>query len=324
MLQRCVISAQAKIESIGVVFTFVCGNARNGQLGVDPLIDVVIGGRSILGNFKALDGKQVIQVASGKYHCIALIAGGDIYTWGDNRHKQLGVELPEGVTFTPEIQPLRSLNLKKVIQIAAGASHSMVLTESGEVYSWGMGAIGSLGLGGGKDNTKDVSIPTKISSFDSLSSKVIQIACGFYHSGAVTEKGELFMWGHGEFGCLGSKQSSHIPFLLPLNNVRMISLGWFSSAAVTSDGLLYTWGSNKYKLLGVELAMATSNVPIAVATFAAKRIAVWKVVFGKSIAAAIDVNGKLYTWGTGPKAEYSQKKVINTEKEKKRKKRSLR
>ena len=45
--------------------------------------------------------------------------------------------------------------------VAAGAEHSVAVTEDGELYGWGWGRYGNLGLG----DRNDRSIPEKVSSF---------------------------------------------------------------------------------------------------------------------------------------------------------------
>ena len=56
-------------------------------------------------------------------------------------------------------------------------------TDTGELYSWGHGGYGQLGHG-----AENKSIPTRTSLGDR---KVIQVACGSYHSIALTSNGEV-------------------------------------------------------------------------------------------------------------------------------------
>lgn len=71
--------------------------------------------------------------------------GGELFTWGENTHGQLGV----GSKTTPIPQPQLVERLKGIslAQIAAGGAHSAVVSLSGAVYSWGKNDFGQLGLG---------------------------------------------------------------------------------------------------------------------------------------------------------------------------------
>lgn len=55
--------------------------------------------------------------------------------------------------------------------VAAGAEHSAAVTEAGEVYGWGWGRYGNLGLGDRNDRL----VPEKVSSID-----VCPQLCGSY------------------------------------------------------------------------------------------------------------------------------------------------
>jgi len=82
-------------------------------------------------------------------------------------------------------------------QIACGKKHLLVLTETGHLYSWGYGEFGALGLSGPTVSR----VPQLLKS---LSNKVVtQIACGEYHTLALTDKGDVYAWGRGFEGQLG-------------------------------------------------------------------------------------------------------------------------
>src|SRR5215475_7328464 len=77
---------------------------------------------------------------------------------------------------------IKQLNFKRLSTInkafSSLGSHSIVITEDGSVFSWGNGCYGQLGHG----IDSHLSVPTKISTL----SNVVSIACGSYHSMAIT------------------------------------------------------------------------------------------------------------------------------------------
>lgn len=87
-----------------------------------------------------------------------------------------------------------------VIDIAAGSSHTVALSSYKEVFTWGAGDRGQLGHGDREDCTRPKKIRRKVVSHETFS----QIAAGAFHSVALSDLGEAFLWGSGEFGQLGS------------------------------------------------------------------------------------------------------------------------
>ena len=121
-----------------------------GSVGVQPNL------LSTLPTPMPLPKIEVCKVAAGEGHCLLLTRDGSVSSWGaDNAHGQLG----HGDTsprFEPQvIAPLEGL---QIMLVACGKQHSLVLTSEGDVYSFGNGALGRLGLGG----TADVHSPQKV------------------------------------------------------------------------------------------------------------------------------------------------------------------
>ena len=76
---------------------------------------------------------------------------------------------------------------------AAGLVHSAAVGEDGSLFVWGSGAKGQLGTG----DTASRLAPTRVAG---LPAPVRQVAAGRYHTGIVTEAGDLLMCGYGSDG----------------------------------------------------------------------------------------------------------------------------
>ena len=85
---------------------------------------------------------EVVDVACGGWHVVALDAGGKVYTWGWNKACQLGHGDAKSRTQPRLVKVLRN---HRVVQVAAGRQHSMVLLEEGFVVGWGSNRYGVLG-----------------------------------------------------------------------------------------------------------------------------------------------------------------------------------
>uniref|UniRef100_A0A803KNC2 RCC1-like domain-containing protein n=1 Tax=Chenopodium quinoa TaxID=63459 RepID=A0A803KNC2_CHEQI len=196
---------------------------------------------------KTLDGVKIKQIACGDSHCLAVTMDGEVASWGRNQNGQLGIGTAEDSLIPQKIQAFQGIPVKMV---AAGAEHSAAVTESGEVYGWGWGRYGNLGLGDRKDRL----VPERSSSIDGI--KMIQVACGWRHTITVTSSGSIYTYGWSKYGQLGHGDfEDHLtPYKLEALSgqiISQISGGWRHTMAVTSEGKLYGWGWNKFGQVGV-------------------------------------------------------------------------
>ncbi|XP_017400590.1 E3 ISG15--protein ligase HERC5 isoform X2 [Cebus imitator] len=195
-----------------------------------------------------LQEKKIIQITCGDYHSLALSKGGELFAWGQNLHGQLGVGRKFPSTTTPQI--VEHLAGIPLAQISAGEAHSMALSMSGNIYSWGKNEFGQLGL----DHTESKDSPSLIEALDNQ--KVEFLACGGSHTALLTQDGLLFTFGAGKHGQLGhnSTQNELRPCLvaeLAGNKVTQIACGrWHTLAYVSDLGKVFSFGSGKEGQLG--------------------------------------------------------------------------
>lgn len=81
---------------------------------------------------------------------------------------------------------VKTLGTNVIVQVACGIKHVLALTNNGEIYAWGSNTEGQLGLG--SDVIKELK-PKLICSLISL--PIAFIACGGYHSIAITKSGNV-------------------------------------------------------------------------------------------------------------------------------------
>lgn len=103
--------------------------------------------------------KSIIQICCGTVHCLALSNEGIVYSWGCNDKGALGRE-------GDEKKPLPILsqyfNDSKIESLSCGNSHSAVLNENGEIYSWGIYQDDHGDIGYDEKHPKEMKRPNKV------------------------------------------------------------------------------------------------------------------------------------------------------------------
>ncbi|XP_070528774.1 probable E3 ubiquitin-protein ligase HERC4 isoform X3 [Cardiocondyla obscurior] len=215
---------------------FSWGSNLNGQLGLNSVDSTERAPRMV----KVFGTNVIVQVACGVEHSIALTNNGDLYAWGNNREGQLGL----GSLTDTEIKPKKiySLAAIPIAFIACGGYHTVVISKSGAVFSWGRNTFGQLGL----NDTQQRILPCQLRTLRNL--KVCYAACGEEFSVFLTTDGGVFTCGAGMYGQLGHGNNTHE--ILPRqimelmgSTVTQISCGKrHTLALVPSRGRVYAWG----------------------------------------------------------------------------------
>src|SRR5947208_1201552 len=77
--------------------------------------------------------------------------------------------------------------LTDVVQVSAGAYHTLARRADGTVWAWGWNGVGQLGDG----TTASRSMPVRVQGL----TNVVSVSAGVYHSLAVTADGSVWSWG---------------------------------------------------------------------------------------------------------------------------------
>ena len=176
----------------------------------------------------------------------ALTTEGVVYTWGNGLFGRLGYVSK----FHYEPRVVQSLNGIQIVRIALGYYHVAVVSNEGEVFTWGRGQSGQLGSGHIIAEDSPAKVSTNLEGYF-----IIDASCGETHSAALSDKGDMFTWGSGNLGQLG--HGDMLRQSLPLRVaafdemfVKAICCGKSHTSAITANGNLYTWGSNEFSQLG--------------------------------------------------------------------------
>ncbi len=181
---------------------------------------------------------NVVAVAAGGYHSLALKADGTVAAWGYNFFSQ--TRMPTG--------------LANVVAVAGGRLHSLALKADGTVVAWGNNESGQTTVPAGLTN-------------------VVALAGGGDHSLALKADGTVVAWGEN-----GSGQTT-VP--TGLTNVVALAAGYNHSLALKADGSLVAWGNNLY---------GNATVPLGLTD-------VVSLAGGHYFSLALRANGTVVAWG---------------------------
>lgn len=139
---------------------------------------------------------------------------------------------------------------EQIVQVVAGGMHTVCLSDTGNVYTFGCNDEGALGRSTSEEGSEMV--PGKVE----LGKNVVQVSAGDSHSAALTEEGVVYIWGsfrdnNGVIGLLEPFKSCTLPSKLPMTEaVVKITSGNDHLVMVTLDGHLYTSGCAEQGQLG--------------------------------------------------------------------------
>ena len=259
------------------------GDNRYGQLGIGTFDAASPFGKNTPTTVPNLT--NLIGLADGFYHSVALASDGTVWTWGYNYYGQLGSGTVSTTVPFGSSTPTQVSSLTGIVSVSAGQHHSLALKNDGTVWAWGWNSSGQLGDG----STTNRSAPVQVSGLTDVKA----IAAGGAHSLALKNDGTVWAWGSNLYGQIGD--GTLLTRFAPrqiLINATAISCGQYHNLAILSDGTVQAWGANGSGQLGIG-TMSGSLTPQAVSGL----VNVVFVAGGAYTSLAIKSDGSVFGWG---------------------------
>ncbi|KAK6270757.1 hypothetical protein POUND7_007855 [Theobroma cacao] len=268
------------------------------------------GSRSSGGTFSAADGKGGGEESTKRRRISSAKQATESSSSGDETLSAL----PCLVTLNPGV---------RIVSVAAGGRHTLALSDIGQVWGWGYGGEGQLGLGSrirmvssphpvtciepssyGKDRAAALSrgsMSAEGQSFRIPGSYVKAIACGGRHSAVITDAGALLTFGWGLYGQCGQGSTDDelsptcVSSLLGIR-IEAVAAGLWHTVCISADGDVYAFGGNQFGQLGTGGDQA-ETLPRLLDAPSLENTHAKVVSCGARHSAVITEDGKVFCWG---------------------------
>lgn len=235
------------------------------------------------------------QIEAGQFCTFVVHTDGSVAACGKGSYGRLGLgdssnqAVPKKLAFDPKCQ------IKKISSSKGSDGHTLAVSTEGQVFSWGDGDYGKLGHG----NTSSQKYPKLVQG--PLNGKVVKsVSAGHRHSAYVTEDGELYTCGDGDYGRLGhgDSNSKNLPTCVKdVSGVGQVACGSSHTIAVSQDGkTVWSFGGGDNGKLGHGDTNRLYK-PKIIETFT--EFYIRKVVCGTQSSLALTSSGQVYAWGCG-------------------------
>ncbi|HEY3280944.1 MAG TPA: hypothetical protein VGN26_01605 [Armatimonadota bacterium] len=269
------------------------GQVGNGNTTDQPVPAMVMAGPQQLSN--------IVQVAVGQNHAVALSADGTVYAWGANSVGQLGNGGGPDQLLPIAVRGVGGIGfLGNVVAVSAGTDFTVAVMRDGAVVAWGNNVDGELGNGTASTSSLPVAVHGEGNA--GFLGNVVSVACGFGHSLALKADGTVVSWGYNATGALGDgsfSPSRNFPMAVSgLSNVTAVACGSGHSLALKSNHTVVAWGAGTSGQLGNSLS-GNNALPVVVSAVGGGGTlgSVTAIACGGTHSLALRTDGGVVSWG---------------------------
>jgi alpha-tubulin suppressor-like RCC1 family protein len=278
---------------------------------------------------------DVAQIAGGYKWVLVVKTSGQVWAWGGADAASGLASLtaaPTDVTTTLGLTALLTGG-DTIVQVSSNYLHSIGLSASGRVFTWGSqtssGSPGTLGQNTTGDLTSSTAAEIGVQSGGALVGKagtearIIQVSAGPFHSLALGRDGSVYAWGYNASNSSGSLGTGNLtnagtPVNISANGdlagtvgtsarIVQVSAGDDWSLAVGLDGAVYAWGNAGSGRLGNGTTSPNVTSPQRITgiegsglpTLAQTGSRIVQVSARQENGYALGADARVYGWGAG-------------------------
>lgn len=208
------------------------------------------------------------KIALGGEHTLALSKNNELFSWGLNIFGQLGLNSTTNTNVPTRVEKIRSYRRNEqtnvaekevtknipdddpIVEIAAGAQHSLILVASNHIFSCGFSKNSCLGYFTKDEDPLESMIFTKIPVF-SFKTKFSKLTCGVNHSGCVFGTNDILIWGKGESLIYDNPTVINFSTNYAISEITDFKIGENFYIIKNTNGELFSCGNNDYGQLGI-------------------------------------------------------------------------
>ncbi|GFR43556.1 hypothetical protein Agub_g4649 [Astrephomene gubernaculifera] len=265
-------------------------------------------------------GLKAVQIAAGDGFTFAVGADGCLYGCGHFKD-----EIGALSGFTPSIktqglfiQVWQPDSLRdRIKKLVCGGRHAAILTNRGDVLTWGSGSQGQLGRiqpyhqdSEYQPTAEELFKPTAVAHLPYAlgNSPAVDIACGAYSTFVIAKDGSVAAWGLNNSGQLGINKENNDDNIKwepetveSLSGVVHIAGGEQHTLALTKKGALLSFGAATYGMLGrrdVNTNSANEIHPEPKPVDGLEGLKVEAIAAGTNVSACTTSDGDAWFWGS--------------------------
>jgi len=247
---------------------------------------------------------DIVSLAAGKQHSLALTKAGNVLAWGGNNAGQVGNNKQEYTYSKPQkvlsydynhsSQSYNEKLLSNVLSIEAGDQHSVALKADGTVWTWGSNEYDQLG--------QHDYIPTgtkRVAEQVLGLENIIEISSYRSHNLALDDNGTVWAWGENWGGQMSTGlESTKTPYQVKdLPPIESIATGSFHSIAIDQEGNVWSWGINDFNQRNADDRNYATPYLVSGLTD------IKSISAGDAHNLAINENGEVFAWGNNSYGE---------------------
>uniref|UniRef100_K3WM54 WW domain-containing protein n=1 Tax=Globisporangium ultimum (strain ATCC 200006 / CBS 805.95 / DAOM BR144) TaxID=431595 RepID=K3WM54_GLOUD len=212
-----------------------------------------------------LGSEHMADVRVARSHVVALAAAGELFSWGENPHGELGFVVESAAAVARNrAKVVTGLATYPAVAVAVGRHHTIAVCDdvaghNGVIIAWGSNAYGQLAMA--DDSAVDMKLAGPMRLRGALETLVVlEIACGTWHSACIatdnicmSNGGRVFTWGTGTYGQLGAGMQQVVisPHYVRVPQSEVVEEEWAThiacgrhhTAVLTSANHVFMWGS---------------------------------------------------------------------------------